>query len=85
VQLLGFGLFGSLTLACNLYMVSVRQARGLPPTSFRFPVTRDTLAFGYILPTAGWIRDFHPLELCHARHTQKKAAVSNGNSDLICV
>ena len=22
----------------------------------------DTLAFGCILPTTGWIRDFHPLE-----------------------
>ena len=32
----------------------------------------DTLAFGYILPTTGWIRDFNPLETCAARRTQKK-------------
>ena len=29
----------------------------------------DTLAFGYILPTTGWIRDFNPLETCAARRT----------------
>ena len=32
----------------------------------------DTLAFGYILPTTGWIRDFNPLETCAARRTTKK-------------
>ena len=45
-----------------LYMISVRQARVLPPSFFRFCLTTDTLDLGYILPTAGWIRDFHPLE-----------------------
>ena len=33
----------------------------------------DTLAFGYILPTTGRIRDFNPLETCAARRTSKKA------------
>ncbi len=33
----------------------------------------DTLAFGYILPTTGRIRDFNPLETCAARRTTKKA------------
>ena len=32
----------------------------------------DTLAFGYILPTTGRIRDFHPLETCAARRTRKR-------------
>ena len=32
----------------------------------------DTLAFGYILPTTGRIRDFNPLEMCAARRTMKK-------------
>ena len=32
----------------------------------------DTLAFGYILPTTGRIRDFNPLETCAARRTDKK-------------
>jgi hypothetical protein len=31
----------------------------------------DTLAFGYILPTTGRIRDFHPLETCAAGRTDK--------------
>ena len=58
------------------YVVSVRQARGLPvvslfphPASFRFHLTADTLAFGCILPTTGRIRDFHPLETCAAGRT----------------
>ena len=53
----------------TLYVVSVRQARGLPvvslfphPASFRFHLTTDTLAFGYVLPATGRIRVFHPLE-----------------------
>ncbi|MDY5846682.1 MAG: hypothetical protein SPJ92_09210, partial [Bariatricus sp.] len=32
----------------------------------------SALAFGYILLTAGRIRDFHPLETCAARRTTKK-------------
>ena len=32
----------------------------------------DTLAFGYILPTTGRIRDFDPLETCAARRTIKE-------------
>ena len=63
----------------TLYVVSVRQARGLPvvslfphPASFGFHLAMDTLAFGYILPTTGRIRDFHPLETCAARRTHTK-------------
>ena len=33
----------------------------------------DTLAFGYILPTTGRIRDFSPLETCAARRTTQKS------------
>ena len=67
--------------SCTAFMVSVRQARVLPPASFRFPVAGDTLAFGYILPTAGRIRDFHPLERAPAGRT-KKAHRSHLASDL---
>ena len=62
------------------YEISVRQTRDLPvvslfphPASFGFRLTMDTLAFGYILPTTGWIRDFNPLETCAARRTQQKS------------
>ncbi len=61
------------------YMISVRQTRDLPvvslfphPASFRFHLTIDTLAFGYILPTTGRIRDLHPLETCAAGRTTKE-------------
>ena len=60
------------------YAVSVRQARGLPvvslfphPASFRFRLTTDTLAFGFLLPATGQIRVFHPLETCAAGRTKK--------------
>ena len=61
------------------YVISVRQTRDLPvvslfphPASFRFHLTMDTLAFGYILPTTGRIRDLHPLETCAAGRTLRK-------------
>ena len=44
----------------------------------------DTLAFGYILPTTGWILDLHQLETCAAERTSEKGtdktvcAFSNG-------
>ncbi len=41
------------------------------PASFRFHLTMDTLAFGYILPTTGRIRGSHPLETCAAGRTLK--------------
>ena len=70
-------------------MVSVRQARGLPvvslfphPASFRFHLAMDTLAFGYILPTTGRIRDFHPLETCAAGRTHKGAG---HDGRLLCI
>ena len=53
------------------FMISVRQASDLPPASFRFSVTRDTLALGYILPAVGRIRDFHPLKHAPAGRTIK--------------
>ena len=60
------------------FMISVRQAGDLPPASFRFPVTRDTLALGYILPAVGRIRDFHPLEHASAGRTKKQAPAKTG-------
>ena len=59
----------------SAFMISVRQAGDLPPASFRFPVTQDTLALGYILPAVGRIRDFRPLKHAPAGRT-KKGAVS---------
>ena len=73
----------------TLYEISVRQTRDLPvvslfphPASFRFHLTMDTLAFGYILPTTGWIRDFNPLETCAAGRTSTKTAAISASSTL---
>ena len=63
---------GVLPSSVALYMVSVRQARVLPPSFFRFCLAADTLDLGYILPTAGQIRDFHPLERALTGRTQKR-------------
>ena len=57
-----------------LYVVSVRQVRGLPTASSRFHLTMDTLAVQLCassLPTR--TRDFHPLEPAHGRRTEKSA------------
>ena len=35
--------------------------------------TTDTFNFGYILPSAGRIRDLHPLEMCANRRTMKSS------------
>lgn len=66
------------------YAVSVRQARGLPvvslfphPASFRFRLTTDTLAFGFLLPATGRIRVFHPLETGDAGRTHKRLCRSS--------
>ena len=47
-----------------LYAISVRQARLLPPASFRLHLAMDTLAFGYILPVivAHW--GLSPVRTC---------------------
>ena len=71
------------------YAVSVRQtqrfARGLVgsphPASFRFAVTCNTLAFGYILPTTGRFGTCTPLENVRrpgARHGKSPRGVPRG-------
>ena len=60
-----------------LYVVSVRQVRGLPTASSRFHLTMDTLAVQLCassLPTR--TRDFHPLEPAHGGRTKKIATCS---------
>ncbi len=56
-----------------LYVVPVRQAKGLPTASFRFRLATDTLAVQLCassLPTHTW--DFHPLEPAHGGQTRKR-------------
>ena len=65
----------------SAFMISVRQASDLPPASFRFPVTQDTLALGYILPAVGRIGDFHPLKHAPAGRTKKRCQKHRMASD----
>ena len=62
-----------------LYAISIRQARDLPPPFFRFCLTADTLGLSYILPAAGRIRDFHPLERALTGRTR-----TNPAAELLC-
>ena len=65
-------LLGVLPSSAALYMISVRQARVLPPSFFRFCLATDTLDLGCILPTAGRIWDFHPLERALTGRTNRR-------------
>ena len=70
VQLLDFGLFGNLIHASQ----PIRKTFTGQCFAYDFLQTSphgDALAFGCILPTAGWTRDFHPLERKPAWHTKK--------------
>ena len=59
---------------CPPDAVPVRQARGLPPASFRLRLAVDVLALGCALPAAGRARDFHPLEACACSAHRKSGA-----------
>ena len=76
-------------LVCDFCSSDQRFAHGLVcsphPASFRFHLTMDTLAFGYILPTTGRIRDSHSLETCAARRTSKTDAVSKQHRFISCI
>ena len=61
------------------YAVPVRQARGLPPTSFRFRLTTNTLVFGYVFPATGQTPVFHRLETCAAGRTSKMGLLHESN------
>lgn len=54
-----------------LYQVSVRWARCLPLTSFRFHLAMDTLvSLAGRFPLPGLVRDLHPLDDTHAGQTE---------------
>ena len=58
------------------------NSQGKPFPSFRFPVTQDTLALGYILPAVGRIRDFHPLKHAPAGRTINRETLHIGKVSL---
>ena len=71
--------FGRRTLLCNanssqLYppnVIRVPRAETLPTTSFRFYLTINTLVVQLVLYYRSRTRDFHSLDINHARHTLK--------------
>ena len=72
--------FGRRTLLCNanssqLYppnVIRVPRAETLPTTSFRFYLTINTLVVQLVLYYRSRTRDFHSLDINHARHTLKE-------------
>jgi hypothetical protein len=73
-------------------VVSVRQTGSLPPASFRFLVTKDTLAFGYVLGTINPHSGLAPVRLrpCRAHDTKspfpqgERAKLQKCLTSLIC-
>ena len=61
-----------------LYEDSVRQTRYLPPASFRFHLTIDTLALGYAIPAIRARSDLHPLANAHAERTKNGSETDTG-------
>ena len=70
VQLLDFGLFGDLIHAFQPIRTTFTGQR-FASAFLQTSPHDDALGFGCILPTAGRIRDFHPLERALAWRTKK--------------
>ena len=69
--------FAALSTLHSLFGIPVRQASALPRASFRPTPHGGALASGCILPTAGRIRDFHPLERAPAGRTKNGAIIAD--------
>ncbi|MDO5336264.1 MAG: hypothetical protein Q4E89_02210 [Eubacteriales bacterium] len=77
MQLLDFRLFGNFIRASQPIRTTFTDqwfASGFLQT----PLHNDALALGCTLPTAGRVRDFHPLERAPAGRTEKKPANDGG-------
>ena len=70
VQLLDFGLFSDLIHAFQPIRATFTGQR-FASVFLQTPPHGDALDLGCILPTAGRIRDFHPLERVPAGHTKR--------------
>ena len=85
-------IIGSRTLLCyanssQLYppnVIRVPRAETLLTTSFRFYLTIDTLVVQLVLYYRSRTRDFHSLDINHARHTKKRYAILYDISIVIC-
>ena len=59
------------------YVISVRQTRDLPPSSFRFHLTMDTLDLSYTLPTTRACSGLSPVRLRPCWAHPKEAVTEN--------
>lgn len=75
VQLLDFSLFGNLIHASQPVRTTF-TGQWFASGFLQTPSRGDALAIGCTLPTAGRVRDFHPLERVPAGHTKKGRARS---------
>ena len=71
VQLLDFDLFGNLIHASQPIRATF-TGQWFASGFLQTPPRDDALAIGCTLPTAGRVRDFHPLERVPAGHTKKR-------------
>ena len=71
VQLLDFGLFSNLIHASQPIRTTF-TGQWFASGFLQTPLRSDALAIGCTLPTAGWVRDFHPLERAPAGRTKKR-------------
>jgi hypothetical protein len=83
VQLLDFSLYGGLIHASQPIRDFCSSGQCFASGFLQTPSHDDALAFGCILPTAGRIRDFHPLERAPAGRTMKKSRISPAFFDQI--
>src|SRR5699024_8260336 len=74
--------FAALSPCVASYMVSVRQTGGLPKASFRFHITMDTLAVGYVLTATRSHLGLAPLRV-RPSWANKKALLSSCQRALI--
>ncbi|WP_455657168.1 hypothetical protein, partial [Prevotella pectinovora] len=54
----------------------------LPPASFRFHLTMNTLAFGYVIPAIKAYSGLAPVRQCSCRAYNIKGAISKKNIDM---
>src|SRR5699024_9517082 len=70
--------FAALPSYVASYMISVRQTSGLPYASFRFHITMDTLAFGYVLTATRSHLGLSPVRVHPCRANKKRVPLCWG-------
>ena len=56
----------------------------MPPASFRFHLTMNTLAFGYVIPAIRAYSGLAPVRQCSCRAYNEKRCINNVDTPLSC-